>query len=347
MIKYQVDLLIILFLFSITILNGGCGTPGIKKLGNGIGMQDEKLNNTSSVSSSELILGVGDTIDISVYRKKTPEFVLGIGDTIEITVYRNSDLDKSVQIDTYGRIMLPLIGDIQADGRLATELRDEIQQKLSKYLINPQVTINVSPIQDLKVDDLSLSTRIGFTGRIMLPLIGDIQADGRLATELRNEIQQKLSKYLVEPQVIIKVSDVQSKKVHVLGEVKSPGTFTLDQKMLAWEAIAKTGGFTTNANKKNVLLVRSEKGVAKVAALNLNIGDMLKDGKLDQNVYLRSDDIIYVVPSFIANVERFMVRLQNIISPLVTIETGIILEPQAVDVLRGEEDEERQVIVPP
>ena len=285
MIKYQVDLLIILFLFSITILNGGCGTPGIKKLGNGIGMQDEKLNNTSSVSSSELILGVGDTIDISVYRKKTPEFVLGIGDTIEITVYRNSDLDKSVQIDTYGRIMLPLIGDIQADGRLATELRDEIQQKLSKYL--------------------------------------------------------------VEPQVIIKVSDVQSKKVHVLGEVKSPGTFTLDQKMLAWEAIAKTGGFTTNANKKNVLLVRSEKGVAKVTALNLNIGDMLKDGKLDQNVYLRSDDIIYVVPSFIANVERFMVRLQNIISPLVTIETGIILEPQAVDVLRGEEDEERQVIVPP
>jgi len=426
MIKYKVDLLIILFLFSTIILIGACATPTTKEQDNVVGIQDKVsderfsefilgVGDTIDITvyrkkTSEFILGVGDTIDITVYRKETSEFILGVGDTIDIVVYRHGDLNRSIKLDTSGKIMFPLIGEVQAAGKRVFALRDEIQQRLSKYLVNPQVSINissrqslkvdelstsftisaqeygkimfpligevqaagkhvielrdeiqqrlskylfdpqvnikVSPIQSLKMDDLSLSTKIGSNGKLTFPLIGDVQVAGRGVFALRDEIQQRLSKYLVNPQVRIDVSAVVSHKVHVLGEVKSPGTFILDHKILAFEAISRAGGFTTDANEKNVLLVRSEKGIAKVTALSLDIREIVKDGKLAQNIYLKNGDIIYVPPSLIANIERFMVRFHNIINPFVTIERGIILAPEAVDVLRGEE-RRREVIVAP
>jgi len=426
MMKYKINLLIILFLFSTTILIGACATPTTKEQDNDIGIQDKVSNERFSEfilgvgdsiditvyrqKTSEYILGVGDTIDITVYRKERSEFILGVGDSIDIVVYRHDDLNRSVKLDTSGMVMFPLIGDVQAAGKHVIELRDEIQQRLSKYIVNPQVSINissrqslkieelstsftvsaqesgkimfpligevqaagkhvielrdeiqqrlskyivnpqvnieVSPIQSLRIDDLALSAKINPTDKITFPLIGDVQVAGKGVFALRDEIQQRLSKYFVNPQVTINVTAVESQKVHILGEVRSPGTLTLDQKMLVWEAIAKAGGLTIDANKNKVLLVRSEKDVTRVTALNLDIKRMLKNGKLNQNIYLKNGDIIYVPPSLIANIERFMVRFHNIINPFVTIERGIILAPEAVDVLRGEE-RRREVIVAP
>jgi polysaccharide export outer membrane protein len=202
-------------------------------------------------------------------------FILGTGDEITFTVWRHDDLKRTVQIDPSGNIYLPVAGEIKASGLTISQLREEVTSRLSKYVVDPQVDINVSAIE--------------------------------------------------------------SQKVHILGEVKSPMTLTLDQRMLVWEAISRAGGLTTDANEKNILLVRTEKGVARVTALNLDIEEMLKDGKLDQNVYLRNGDIIYAPPSFIANVGRFMTRFHDIINPFVTLESAIILAPDAIDVLTGEE----------
>ncbi len=358
----------------------------------------------------EFILGAGDIIDVTVYRKKTSEFILGAGDTLNITVYRHSDFDRSVRVNAFGMIMLPLIGDVRvagkgvselrdeierrlskylvdpqvaidftpiqdlkvddlsrsftisaqkagkitfpvigevhAAGRHVNELRDEIEQRLSEYLVDPQVTVDVSPIQDLKMDDLSLSTKLDPTGKITFPLIGEVHVAGKGAGELRDEIERRLSKYLVNPQVTINVSAIQSQKYHVLGEVRSPGSFTLDQKILAWDAISKAGGFTTDANERKVLLVRSEKGMAKVTALDLDIRKMVKDAKLDLNVYLKNGDIIYVTPRFIVSVERFMIRFNNIINPFLTIQKSIVLWPDMVDVLLGEQEKTQIIIAP-
>jgi len=216
-----------------------------------------------------------DALDLS-------SFILGSGDEISINVWRNEDLKRTVQIDPSGNIYVPLAGKVEASGLTIFQLREKIVSGLSKYLVDPQVDINVFSLK--------------------------------------------------------------SRKIHILGEVKSPGTFILDQNMLAWEAISQAGGFTTDANQKKVLLVRNEKGVARVAALNIH--DMLKTGKIDQDIHLRSGDVVYVPPSFIANLERFMIRFNNIISPFVTLERGIILGPEAVDVLRGKETK-RDVIVSP
>ena len=238
-----------------------------------------------SCSSHKIVKGGGaekGIVDKKETVSFTSSFILGSGDEVAINVWRHEDLKRTVQIDPSGNIYVPLVGKVEASGLNISQLREKIVSGLSKYIINPQVDINVY--------------------------------------------------------------NLKSRKVHILGEVKSPGTFILDQKMLAWEAISKAGGFTTDANQKGMLLVRSEKGVVRVVALNIH--DMLKTGKINQDIYLKSGDVVYVPSSFIADLERFMLRFNNIISPFVTLERGIILEPQAVDVLRGKE-EERGVIVSP
>ncbi|MDL1967044.1 MAG: polysaccharide export protein [Deltaproteobacteria bacterium] len=212
----------------------------------------------------------------------TSSFILGSGDEIAINVWRHEDLKRTVQIDPSGNIYVPLAGKVEASGLTVSQLREKIASGLSKYLIDPQVDINVSSLK--------------------------------------------------------------SRKIHILGEVESPGTFILDQKMLAWEAISQAGGFTADANEKGVLLVRNEKGAARVAALNIH--DMLRTGKIYQDIHLRSGDIIYVPPSFIANLERFMQRFNNIITPFISLERGIIMAPEVEDVLRGKEDEKDIVISP-
>ncbi len=184
-------------------------------------------------------------------------------------------------------------------------------------------------------DNLERSVQIDPAGNIYLPLVGEMKASGLTIPQLRKEISSRLSKYIVNPQVDISVSNLKSQNIHVLGEVNSPGSFALDRRMLAWEAISQAQGFTTDANRDAVLLVRGENGFAKIIALNLDIEEILKNGVPIKDFILQNGDLLYVPPSTIANVERFMVRLNNIISPLLNIERGIIMSQDVRNVLNG------------
>ena len=317
------------YILSIALIVIGCSTPIIKK-------QNDLSIDKMKGKPPEFILGVGDTIEISVYRKRESEAILGVGDALEIKVYRNDDFNRSVQLDVSGMVTIPLIGDVQAVGKHVNALKNEIQNKLSKFLVNPQVSISVETAENLKIEDLSFETKIGPTGKITFPLVGEVQFSGRNIHTLRDEIEKKLMHYIDKPQVRIQITSIESQKIHVLGEVESPGTFILEQRTLAWEAIPKAGGFTDDANQKKVLLLRKEKGEGRIATLNIK--DLLKTGKIDQNIYLRNGDIIYVPPTFIADFEKFMVRFSNIISPVISLQRATILWPDLIDAIRGKSD---------
>ncbi len=233
---------------------GGCISTASK-------MEGEKIAGESQNEKAEQIGSL-----------KVSEFILGTGDSIDISVYRNDDLKKSAKIDSSGRIMFPLIGDIQAAGK-------------------------------------------------------DIFA-------VRNEMQERLSKYLVDPQVTISVTAVQSQKVMVLGEVNNPGIFTLDSEISVMEAISKAGGMTDNAKMNNVLLIRKGQGKPEVTSLDLK--KVLKKGDFSQNKFLHGGDIVYLPAVAIADVSWYFAHLSKILSPIVNLESGIVLWPQAADVLRGE-----------
>jgi polysaccharide biosynthesis/export protein len=71
------------------------------------------------------------------------DYHLGLGDKLRIEVYRDAQLSQSVQIRPDGKITLPLIGDLDANGRTPIELRDVITRQLKDYMTNPVVTVIV------------------------------------------------------------------------------------------------------------------------------------------------------------------------------------------------------------
>lgn len=203
-----------------------------------------------------------------------------------------------------------------------------------------EVAINV-----WRHDDLSRNVMIDPSGNINFPLIGVVHASGMTVPQLQQRITEGLRTYIVDPRVDLNATTLRSQKVFILGEVHNPGSLALDEKMLVWEAIAKTGGFTTDANEDNILLVRNEDGVPKVTAVNLNMKKMLNDDGVFQNPYLQNGDILYAPPRRIADFERFMIRLNNILSPFVAAERGIVLLPEVGNALQWQTGGD--VIVPP
>jgi len=203
------------------------------------------------------------------------EFTLGPGDQIAISVWRNVDLDRSVTLDPSGKIRIPLAGEIDASCMTVSQLNKEIEARLSKYIDNPFVDINVTSIS--------------------------------------------------------------SRKIHVMGEIRSPGTFSYTEQIPAWEAVSKAGGFTDDANNKNLLLVRVKGGEASISLLELDFEKIFETGMIKGNYYLQNGDILYVPETNIASVEKFMIRLNNIITPIYTIERMIYLAPDVIDILSGKE----------
>lgn len=191
--------------------------------------------------------------------------------------------------------------------------------------------------------DLSSEVRVDPNGNISVPLAGEVHVTGLGLPELRAMLVERLARYLVDPQVQVNLTALRSRKFHVLGEVRTPGTFVLDQVVDPWEAIAGAGGFTADANRRHVLLVHNDGGVGRVAALNLEA--FLEQGNQVPVGLIQAGDVIYVMPTRMASVQRFMVQLTNILLPVLTFEGGIVLGQQVVDVLQGNLDGSSGVLI--
>ena len=87
-------------------------------------------------------------------------------------------------------------------------------------------------------DELTSSVLIDPDGNIYLALTGKIKAEGLTIQQLREAITARLSEYIMNPMVGISITNLQSRKVHVIGEVNSPGTVTMKSRMRLWDAIS-------------------------------------------------------------------------------------------------------------
>jgi polysaccharide export outer membrane protein len=153
---------------------------------------------------------------------------------------------------------------------------------------------------DLKISfpgssNLDTTQQIRRDGKIVLPLVGEVQAAG----ETPDELQQNLIK-LYEPQISSKEVMVAVESavfpVYVTGCVIRPGTVSTDQPITALEAIMGAGGFDyTKANLKAVRVIRRENGTSESYTVNLKI---VMQGKDNDPFYLKPDDIVYVPERF-------------------------------------------------
>ncbi|MFQ5480755.1 MAG: polysaccharide biosynthesis/export family protein [Thermodesulfobacteriota bacterium] len=99
--------------------------------------------------------------DFEAEKVSVSEFTLGSGDVIEVNVWRHKDLNKKVQVDPYGKITYPLVGEIDATGLSVFTLREKLAEGLSKYLVDPQVDVSVVSFNSHKIYVLGEVNRPG------------------------------------------------------------------------------------------------------------------------------------------------------------------------------------------
>lgn len=174
-----------------------------------------------------------------------------------------------------------------------TEAEPEAAKDVSNYIVGPEDVLEISV---WKNPDLSKVVTVRPDGMISLPIVGDLKAAGLTPTEIRDAIVEEIKAYQSAVVVSVIVQEVNSYRVFVVGEVNSPGTYSLKTRTSVVQAIALAGGFTQFASKNKILLVRDKpSGKRSVEKLRIRFDDILKSDVLsDNNLILLPGDTIIV-----------------------------------------------------
>jgi polysaccharide export outer membrane protein len=156
------------------------------------------------------------------------------------------------------------------------------------YVIGPEDVLFVSV---WKEPDLTNTLPVRADGMISLPLLNDVQAAGLTPMQLADSITEKLKKYVSEPHVTVVVTQMNSKRIYVTGEVMHPGAMNLLPDMNVLQALA-SAGFTQFANTKGIYVLRTERGTQR--RIPVNYKKLVKGEAMDQNVTLKPGDTIVV-----------------------------------------------------
>jgi polysaccharide biosynthesis/export protein len=158
----------------------------------------------------------------------------------------------------------------------------------SEYKLGPEDVIEVFV---WKEPDLSATVVVRPDGKISLPLSNELDASGKTAIQLQQEITKRLEQYIRQPIVNVMVKQINSLKISVLGEVRKPDVYRIKTRVTVLDAIAMAGGFTDLARPGKIVVLRnSPQGQQRI---KVNLTKLIDDDKVAP-MYLESLDTVYV-----------------------------------------------------
>jgi polysaccharide biosynthesis/export protein PslD len=158
-------------------------------------------------------------------------------------------------------------------------------------------------------------------GQITLDATGTVQAAGRTPEELGKEIAAKSSTRLRNPEVLVTVTQYAPRKIYVGGSVKAPGIAQFQGEMTPLQAILDRGGFSDDAQKDSVILIRNTGGPEPIIG-RINVIQGLEDG-IPEKITLLTNDILYVPMSGIARADLWVKQHLNDILPSSLLGLGM------------------------
>jgi polysaccharide export outer membrane protein len=157
------------------------------------------------------------------------------------------------------------------------------------YKIGPQ---DVLKIDVWREEQLTRVAPVRPDGKITLPLLNDVQAAGLTPMELAGVIRDELKKFINNPQVTVSLTEINSRRIYVTGEVTKAGMYALLPRMTVLQALSSSGGFTAFARVKNIYVLRTENGTQ--TKLPFNYKEAIKGKNPGQNIELQAGDVIVV-----------------------------------------------------
>ncbi len=159
----------------------------------------------------------------------------------------------------------------------------------SDYALIPGdvLSISVFGMVDLNVPE----TTIRPDGKVTFPPVGEVVAAGLTVAELSSQLTEKLGKFYVNPIVNVGVKTFGTTRIYIVGQVTRPGAYDLEKSHTLMDAIGKAEGWTQEALKTKVYIIRNG---SQDNPLKVNLLDLLKRGDTSKNYVLNSGDIVYL-----------------------------------------------------
>ena len=164
------------------------------------------------------------------------------------------------------------------------------------YLIGPGDTINIVVWRN---PDLSMSVPVRPDGKISTPLVEDLWASDKTATQLARDIEKVLAKYIQSPVVTVIVTSFvgpYSQQIRVIGEAAKPQALAYRENMTLLDVMIAVGGITDFADGNKASIVRTRSG--KTQQFGVRLTDLVRGGGLSANVAMRPGDVLIIPQSF-------------------------------------------------
>lgn len=126
-------------------------------------------------------------------------------------------------------------------------------------------------------------------GRISIPLVGDIAAEGRSARELADQVRAALEPYQQPATVTVSVQAIHSYRIYMLGQLGAQGMIESQIPMRLLQALAHAGGLTTFATKNILVLREGPKGQERI---QIDYEKILSGKSPEMDIWLKSGDVV-------------------------------------------------------
>ena len=169
-------------------------------------------------------------------------------------------------------VLLPLLANAQED-----------------YYLNPGDFLKISVWNE---DALEREVLVLPDGTISFPLVGIINVGNKTPLQVQDELKEKLSRLIPDPEVNLTVIDVSGNKIFVIGKVNRPGSLPMNSPTDVVQALSLAGGFTAYADVEAIQILRRNENGLQI--INFDYSRIADGEALETNILLKSGDTIVI-----------------------------------------------------
>lgn len=192
-----------------------------------------------------------------------------------------------------GIFLLLLTACATTESNYPNDLADQVRESLSATALGPGDAFEIRVYRE---KDLSGTFQVSPSGTIDYPFLGRIEVNGLTSSDLARKLCEGLGTgFLKDPYVTVQVTDFQSKRIYVLGQVTKPGTFRYEDGMSIIQAITLAGGLTQGSRPNATVVTRVLNGKEDrfvVPVTDISLGKA-------RNLFLHPGDIVFVPESIL------------------------------------------------
>jgi len=164
-----------------------------------------------------------------------------------------------------------------------------------RYLIGPGDVLNVIVWRN---PELSMVVQVPPDGKLMAPLVENMNVTGKNASDVAREMEKALSKFIREPVVTVVVTNFvgpYSEQIRIVGEAVNPQVLSYREKMTLLDVMIAVGGITDFADGNRATILRTAEGNKQYS---VRLRDLLRRGDVSANVEMRAGDILIIPQSW-------------------------------------------------